>query len=269
MSFPPSLHPLSRSNHLSIAAVLALIYCHAICSQSTDILPASIPSLCSNTPLHPSAISSDSLPFHLSYPIALLAHPPAPTTLHLCPCIHAAAAPPSPLSSCLPCALASCICAILHESFDLDSRAIQPCARAAQVAHSAHSSSSFTPDLSYRLSQLLWRSSPGHPTATSIMISHCSSSPSPSSCRLSLLIRSAAASDGNLGSAAALASKAFELDKGPRPLRLFARAHFYSEKLVQEALDGDGDVFANMRVDQAAEVAQAMTNSYLASSRCR
>jgi hypothetical protein len=102
------------------------------------------------------------------------------------------------------------------------------------------------------------------------MNSRCSSLPyssSSSSCHLSLLIRYAAA-DG-LGSAATLATKAFALDKGPRPLKLFARAHFYSAKFVQDALDIEGDVMESMRPDQAADLLHSMTNGYLASSRCR
>ena len=120
------------------------------------------------------------------------------------------------------------------------------------------------------------------------MAARCASLPFPSNCHLPLLVRAAAASDGtsplkhtllsgsdlipptgHLGSAASLATKAFALDKGPRPLRLFARAHFYSAKVVQEALDYEGDVFASMRVDQASDVLHALTNAYLASSRSR
>ncbi len=230
--------------------------------------PEAVTLLCSNTPLDPSTISTPSHPFHIAFPLALLSHPPVLSS-SLCPCIRAVASPPSSLSSCLPCALAACTCGIIEGDIAFDTRATELCARAAQIAISDPSSSTFDPDLPLRLAQLLWRFAPGHATAFSIMSSRCSSQPAASSCQLSLLVRSAAAADGCCGTAAALASKAFALDKGPRPLKLFARAHFYSVLSIKEAFDSDVNLLENSRADYAAELSHALTNAYLASSRSR
>jgi hypothetical protein len=100
------------------------------------------------------------------------------------------------------------------------------------------------------------------------MLAHCPSSPTPTTCHLSILLRSASASLGELAPAAALATKAFTLDHGPRPRHLFARAHFYSMKAVQEALDDDGDLFSGKSAQFAAEITGAMINAYVPTPSC-